>query len=168
MTTDLGGCPFCGEPMHSQARECEFCGALLGPPAPESVFDDQIDVDRLVGDVDAFTLAYLRGAELRGARLGGIDLFEANLVGADLRGADLGQANLSNADLRGADLSGANLVGVDLSDANLSGAALGGANLIGADLRGAIYDGLTTWPDNFDPEPAGAINGIRGRSQPNT
>lgn len=160
MATDIAECPLCGEPINPQARVCTYCGLHLGPAAPESVLDDEMDVDELASEVDAFTIAYLRGAELRGARLGGVDLFEANLVGADLRGADLAEANLSNADLRRADLSGANLVGVDLSDADLSGADLSGANLVGAVLQGAIYDDFTAWPDEFNPETAGAINGL--------
>ena len=48
--------------------------------------------------------AYLRGADLRGADLGG-----AYLRGAYLRGADLGEAYLRGADLRGADLGEAYL-----------------------------------------------------------
>ncbi|MEN9214140.1 MAG: pentapeptide repeat-containing protein, partial [Gloeomargarita sp. DG02_5_bins_242] len=47
----------------------------------------------------------LRGADLRGAKLGnanlrGSDLTRANLRGADLTGADLSGADLRNADLR--------------------------------------------------------------------
>jgi hypothetical protein len=71
----------------------------------------------------------LRGADLRGAYLGG-----AYLRGADLRGADLGGAYLRGADLRGADLGDAYLRGADLRGANLRGADLGGAYLRGADL----------------------------------
>ena len=82
--------------------------------------------------------ANLSGADLRGAKLRGVDLSEANLSEADLRGADLSGANLREAKLRIADLSGANLRGVDLSEANLSGANLRGADLRGASLRG-IY-----------------------------
>ena len=135
------------------------CGERLGPPARELVFDDEVDAEKLLkGEVDGFTIAYLRGAQLRGAYMSGMDLFHANLAGADLRGADLGEANLSNANLRGADLSRANLWGADLSDANLEGADLGGANLTGADVRRAIYDGFTRWPDDFDPRAAGARN----------
>ena len=77
-------------------------------------------------------------ADLRGAKLRGVDLSEANLSEADLRGADLSGANLREAKLRIADLSGANLRGGDLSEANLSGANLRGADLRGASLRG-IY-----------------------------
>jgi WD40 repeat protein/predicted amidohydrolase len=53
-------------------------------------------------------------ANLRGLRL----------VGEDLRNAQLGRALLSRADLSGADLSGADLTGADLSNAVLVGARL--------------------------------------------
>jgi hypothetical protein len=151
-------CPFCGELLRGSRRKCWNCQELLGPPTRESVFDDQTDVDTLpTGDVDGFTLAYVRGAELRGAYLSGVDLFGARLVGADLRGADLGGAGLGSADLSEADLSGANLFEADLSDAKLIGADLSGANLAGADLYGAIFNHRTIWPDDFDPQAAGAV-----------
>jgi hypothetical protein len=89
--------------------------------------------------------ANLRGADLRGAYLGGADLRGADLGGAylggaDLRGADLRGADLGGADLRGADLGGANLGGANLRGANLRGADLGGANLGGANLRAFKHD----------------------------
>jgi hypothetical protein len=100
----------------------------------------------------------LRGADLTGAHLFGVDLRKANLTGADLhrvpcifadlREADLTGANLARAnlrfanlckvDLQGADLQGANLYCVDLQMANLSGAKLTGANFLGAKMGGTI------------------------------
>jgi hypothetical protein len=163
-TTDTKECPFCSEPIRATAKKCVHCGEFLGPPSWEWVFGDQVEGYKThAGDVDDFTLAYLRGFELSGAYLSGMDLFGAHLVAANLRGADLGVVNLINADLTKADLSGANLTGADLSDANLSGANLRGANLIGADLNGALYDDLTIWPDGFDPPSAGAINIVNVR-----
>ena len=53
----------------------------------------------------------------------------ANLRGADLRGFCLAGVNLSKADM-----SGANLSGVDMRGVNLAGADLHDANLAGADL----------------------------------
>jgi uncharacterized protein YjbI with pentapeptide repeats len=158
-------CPFCGEPIRPRVRMCRSCGALLGRPTRSSVLGDQGDgAEALTDGLDGFSRAYIRGAELRGAYMTGMDLFGADLVGADLRGADLGWANLSNADLQGADLTGANLTGADLSDAKLNGADLRGANLMDSDLEGAIYDGLTCWPEDFDPQVAGAVggNGVAG------
>jgi hypothetical protein len=172
MAIGLKGCPFCGEQIHPGTRRCGSCGVLLGPPTRASIFDDQMDVAAVVKgdrgdmdheddevDLDDFAIAYLGGAQLRGARMNGMDLFGANLAGADLRGADLGWANLSHADLRGADLRRANLVGADLSDAKLLGADLRGAHLADSDLEGAIYDGFTQWPEGFDPRAAGAVSG---------
>ena len=69
---DVGSCPFCGEWASTQTIECPYCGQSLEPPTRESVFDDQQVDAGLAGQVDAFTLAYVRGAELAGACLGGI------------------------------------------------------------------------------------------------
>jgi uncharacterized protein YjbI with pentapeptide repeats len=160
-------CPFCQEPLPAHARVCRYCGEALAPPTRESVLADQTDLEGIEGDgVDAFALAYLRGAELCGAFLSGADLFGADLRAADLHGADLGEANLGAAHLDGADLSDANLVGADLTDADLRGANLQGADLRradlrgarlgGADLRGAVYDRETLWPEGCDPLAAGA------------
>ncbi|MDP7599542.1 MAG: pentapeptide repeat-containing protein [Acidimicrobiales bacterium] len=57
--------------------------------------------------------------------------------------------------LRRADLAGAVLVGANLAGAYLVGANLSCANLAGADLTGAVADGLTIWPEGFDPVAAG-------------
>jgi uncharacterized protein YjbI with pentapeptide repeats len=43
-----------------------------------------------------------------------------------------------------------------LQDANLDGANLEGAELDEARLTGARYSRATRWPDDFDPEEAGA------------
>ncbi len=162
--TTTSACPFCGELLHFNVRKCRHCQELIGPPTRESVFADQTDVDAIsLDDLDGFTIAYLRGAELRGAYLSGMDLFGAHLVAADLRGADLGGAGLGSADLSEADLSGANLTEADLSDAKLIGADLSDANLSGADLNGAIFNHRTIWPEGFDPELTGAILASRGQ-----
>ena len=85
--------------------------------------------------------AYLRGADLRGAYLGGAYLRDANLEGADLEDAYLGCAYLGGAYLRDADLGGAYLGGAYLRGADLEDAYLGGAYLRGADLGGAYLRG---------------------------
>ncbi len=102
----------------------------------------------------------LRGAELSGANLQGVQLDNAFLVEADFSGsnlrnaqflgsnmlhADLGQANLDGADLAGthlmnANLERANLLGASLMEANLTGANLEQAILTGADLAHALVD----------------------------
>ena len=62
------------------------------------------------------------GKWLRGEKVGKrADLTLAYLRGADLRGADLTGAVLTSADLRGADLRGAVLTGADLTRAILCG-----------------------------------------------
>jgi len=159
MAAEPDGCPFCGELIRTHGEHCVYCGELLVPPTRESVMEDQTDENwPSFGDVDGFTLAYLRGADLRGANLSGVDLFGVRLVGADLRGADLGGANLGSTDLSHADLSSANLHSADLSDAKLKGADLRDSELTDAILSGATYDDYTTWPEDFDPISAGAVN----------
>eukprot|EP00741_Cyanophora_paradoxa_P022581 tig00000248_g21806.t1 len=54
------------------------------------------------------------GADLRGVRAPGANLFAMEAAGADLRGADLSQAVLEEANLEGADLRGARLAGCRL------------------------------------------------------
>ncbi len=97
--------------------------------------------------------AKLREAKLREADLSGAWLWEANLSGADLS-----WANLEGAYPEKADLSRANLSRANLSRAKLEGANLTGANLEGANLEKATYNSETKWPDDFDPDAAGAIN----------
>jgi hypothetical protein len=61
--------------------------------------------------------ANLRGANLIGTRLRGVDLSGARLIKANLRGADLSRASLRGAHLRGSDLSRGTFHGTDLSRA---------------------------------------------------
>ncbi len=109
--------------------------------------------------------------KLEGADLRELDLRNTSLQGLNLTGADLSRADLSGADLRWAYLRWADLNGASLSEADLYMADLRGADLSGADLSGALMktdskDGLvkaakyneeTIWPDDFDPEAAGAV-----------
>lgn len=89
-------------------------------------------------------------ANLHGAFLSNVNLFDANLSDADLscvyfcgvdlpstclRGADLHGAYLNSIDLNHADLSYANLENTTLTRTNLCCANLSGANLTDADLR---------------------------------
>jgi len=97
-----------------------------------SALSSQADVDALVAQDN------LRRANLRQAKLSGMDLRNKNLRGARLAGADLREANLEGADLRDADLSGANLREANLRNARLGGALLEGTNLRDADLTGVI------------------------------
>ena len=70
-----------------------------------------------------------------------VNLNAAYLRGANLIGAKLDEAYLRGADLSEASLIGANLIGADLSEADLSGAYLSAAKLDGAYLRGAYLRG---------------------------
>jgi uncharacterized protein YjbI with pentapeptide repeats len=93
-------------------------------------------------EVGQSSIRLLAGADLRGARLEGIDLAGTDLNDATLSGADLSKANLLDAYLRGtelsdADLSKANLRYADLIEADLSGADLSGADLTEANLSNA-------------------------------
>ncbi|MFB2937584.1 pentapeptide repeat-containing protein [Aerosakkonemataceae cyanobacterium BLCC-F154] len=87
----------------------------------------------------------LRGADLRGANLGGADLREAKLEGAYLGGANLWGTNLESASMEGTNLVGANLGDANLEGANLEGANLGNANLEGASLGGANLGNAKLW-----------------------
>ena len=86
--------------------------------------------------------ASAEGAFLVKADLDKADLRMAGLFGANLQGADLFSANLQGADLLYANLRGAyfvyaNLQGADLENANLQEADLSDANLQGANLENA-------------------------------
>jgi uncharacterized protein YjbI with pentapeptide repeats len=83
----------------------------------------------------------LRGTDLRGANLRGMDLSWADLRNADLRGADLRETNLSWANARGADLSRADMFQADMSGAELTGAKFFKATLSWADMPQANLTG---------------------------
>ncbi len=76
-----------------------------------------------------------------------VEAITKKLIGADLEGLDL-----SGMELRGANLHRANLSGADLTAANLSNADLSNTILVGA-----TYTTQTEWPEDFDPEAAGAV-----------
>ena len=66
----------------------------------------------------------LRGADMSGECLVGMDLKNTTLNGAKLCGANLCDADLSGANLSQADLTGAILTGANFSSANLLGAVM--------------------------------------------
>ena len=100
------------------------------------------------------------GADLRSARLAGVNgqganLDEALLGSADLSGAQLADAILTDADMRAAVLQGAQLQRANLEDAllglaDLTGADLSDARLEGADLRGAVLNGANLQRANLE------------------
>jgi uncharacterized protein YjbI with pentapeptide repeats len=112
----------------------------------------------------SFEGVFLRGRNLRHAKLSESHLYAANLGGADLTSADLTNADLTGANLFAAHLTGANLVGANLTGANLfaahlsaahlsaahlSAANLTGANLVGADLTIADLTGAHLFNANL-------------------
>lgn len=104
----------------------------------------------------------LRWANLEGAKCERSDFRDASFQNANLKFARLKmaiffEANLKGANLEEADLWKANLMSANLEGANLEGANLGGTNLQGTSLIGARYNDDTSWPEDFDPEAAGAI-----------
>jgi hypothetical protein len=99
---------------------------------------------------------YLRYADLREARLAGVNFYMADLTGAILAGANLSAANLAGANLTAADLRGSILTGATMLVTDLHKAILNGANLLGAhnltieQLNSAIYDGDTQIDIEYD------------------
>ena len=71
----------------------------------------------------------LRGADLSGKNLSGVDLGNADLRGTNLSGSNLAGTDFSHADLRDANLKNSNLEGARFDEANLQGAQLTGADL---------------------------------------
>lgn len=93
----------------------------------------------------SFYRANLRSARLRGVDCAFADFHEANLIGADLSNASFRNARLSRAYLRNANLDHADLRGVDFRRASLTATSLVGADIRGVDLsstRGLLQDQL--------------------------
>ncbi|MEP7287484.1 MAG: pentapeptide repeat-containing protein [Chloroflexota bacterium] len=80
-------------------------------------------------------------AKLHATNLSGANMSEANLIGADLSGSDLSEGFFSQAYFRGANLTGANLSEADLVQADFGTAYLEEANLDSVDARKANFRG---------------------------
>lgn len=113
-------------------------------------------------------LLNLRGADLGGARLSGLDATSHDFTGARFAGADLSYATLYGCTFQTADFTRASMPGAKLQgckcesacfvDANLRGAYLEGAKLHGADFTGATLTGADLTKAQFDERtkfPAG-------------
>jgi uncharacterized protein YjbI with pentapeptide repeats len=104
---------------------------------------------------------------LRGAKLEGAIMVEADLRFSDLRGADLTDAVLVQADLTEARLQGATLRHTDLTEADLTGANLSetkdleSAQLFGVKSNGAIWPVGFTHTDSHRRGPSGPGKGKR-------
>jgi len=95
------------------------------------------------------------GADLRHARLAGLDLHGANLRGAHLARADLRQTNLAGAVLDEADLSAVQAYALNAPGASFRGARLVGAQLEMARLMRADFSGADLRAANLE---AGRLN----------
>ncbi|ROU02354.1 pentapeptide repeat-containing protein [Histidinibacterium lentulum] len=80
----------------------------------------------------------LRGADLRFADLGGLDLRGAVLEKARMQGANLFKAKIQEAVLSGAQMQGTDLEGALMQHANLSMAQMQGSNLIEAQMQNTL------------------------------
>jgi len=121
-------------------------GTAEGLDLSVKVFEEGIDLRRLILDgivLIGATLekASLERAGLRNARLEGANLFKAHLERCRLEDAHLEEADLSQAHLEEANLTRAHLEEAELWNAHLEGASLWGAYLEGARLRGANLAG---------------------------
>lgn len=130
--------------------------------------------------------ADLRGANLQQADLWEVDLSAADLRGADLRQCSIEAADLSGANVAGANLATAQWRLLDesavrralvVADRYETGLPLSEEEeqlleryrhnhttlikeISRANFTGAIYDAATVWPTDFDPQAAGAIEGV--------
>lgn len=100
----------------------------------------------------------LSNADLSGANLSEIVMYESALENVNLNGADMSDTNVDGSTLREATLIGANLQGVHLNNADLTGADLTDANLTGAELTGANFTDATVTQAQIDQ--AKAVGGI--------
>lgn len=82
----------------------------------------------------------LRGIDLSGLKMSGVDFNEAILTGVCLRQSDLSAANLTGANLEETDFSGAILRGASLTEADFSRADLSQADLSDALMVDTIFE----------------------------
>lgn len=120
-------------------QELDLRGALL------SGLRMQCDSDQ------ADNCAKFDHADLREARMLGIEVLNGRFAQADLSGASLVGANLRGASFLNADLKGAYLTEADLSRADLRMADLTDANLEYAILAEICWDSETKWPSGIEP-----------------
>ncbi len=148
-------CTSCGKALSGGAKFCGSCGTTVAGDAATAPRTLRLGVI-LVGVAVGFIVLLLvgiavesskifdesptsncyktrpikcQGANLHGADLTNVNLYDANLHGADLTNANLKDAYLDSADLRDANLSNANLTNAVLFDANLKGNYGDGDNL---------------------------------------
>ena len=122
-------------------------GFLGAGPYPADLVDAELSIKPTnwtgIGDEDELNAQI---AQVKKARLSGMNLRYASADGAFLVKADLRDANLQGTNLVGANLQGARLINANLQEANLQFANLKGAYLRLAKLQGAnlrYAEGLT-------------------------
>lgn len=121
-----------------------------------NIFSNMLEIvclwNNALGELNENIITYLRHngrskLNLKGIKLGCVDLHRVYLDGANMDDADLQKANLEGADLRRAHLRETNLNGADLQKANLQetdfiGAYLEEANLSEANLAKSDLSGV--------------------------
>ena len=98
----------------------------------------------------------LGGANLPGADLRGAALLRSHLIMANLKWANLVEAHLEEANLLRTNAEQAVFTGANLTKANLLWTNFTNARLDQAKLTDATYNHQTRWPEDFDPDVAGA------------
>lgn len=143
--------------------------SLLLPPVKPSISSQSLRAG-FIKDQDLLNLEMsgenLQGVTLQYRNLKNADFSEANLDKSNFQGSDLRVASFKNstmtsaimfyADLRGADFRGANLTGANFSEVRAEGCDFRNAILDNA-VMAVTYDETTKWPEDFDPEGAGAV-----------
>jgi uncharacterized protein YjbI with pentapeptide repeats len=121
------------------------CGKRISVTQDANLYGAFLSRTTLTADA-VLRRTHLVGAQLDGADISHVSVYEAELTGANLEGADLDGSDLRKADLRGAFLSHADIRGTDLR----------GAHLEGADPQGARYDAQTQHSMTVDLRHLGA------------
>lgn len=75
-----------------------------------------------------------------------------------LTGSNFEKSKITNAVFSNGNLSNVNFTNAHIINSNLRGANLENALLKGTSLRGSEYDCATQWPQDFDPDKAGATS----------
>ena len=136
--------------------------SLIGASLSDIRADGLVGTPRSLPDdwkiIDGFLVG--PGANLKGRKLGTLDLRGAVLRGARLDGTDFRDADLTGVDLRRADLLFADLRDAILTGANLDGANVAGAEMAGVDLRGVSLVGIRGI-DELGSEPADVPDGLK-------
>ena len=100
---------------------------------------DEATLDTIIRTAN-FKRSFLKGANLNGARLVGIDLEKSNLTGARLMRADLSDALLIGTNFRSANLGMTDFTGAEILGGDFTSAHMGFSRFIGAYVKNAIFE----------------------------